>query len=432
MPQSQSEQRRFRRSIMLFMALGFAALLGVVVSAGLLMVMNQRESRLITHTYRVQREIAALRFASTRLVAANLRHNQELTIESEVPLSIARAQLDKSIAQLSALTRDNPRQQARFPLLIAIAAQIELQAGLPAQGALGPPAQGATSGDLLIERPNDLVMRLTGAMQADEERLLAARTSQQRSIERGFYVALGLTGLLLVLVGTLTFVTIYAYTRELNASRQALRQANTGLEAAVQERTAELKRANSEIQRFAYIVSHDLRSPLVNVMGFTAEMETATQTLTGLLDKAQEERPDTIAPATDTIIREDLPEAIRFIRSSTEKMDRLINAILRLSRLGRRDITPEWLDMDKVVQGVVDTMHKRIEDARATVEIASPAPRLQRPHGAGADAGQSDRECPEIWRRKQAARHSHLWPEHRRPHRDQRGRQGARHRSARS
>jgi signal transduction histidine kinase len=217
-------------------------------------------------------------------------------------------------------------------------------------------------------------MRLTGAMQADEERLLAARTGQQRSIERGFYVALGLTGLLLVLVGTLTFVTIYAYTRELNASRQALRQANTGLEAAVQERTAELKRANSEIQRFAYIVSHDLRSPLVNVMGFTAEMETATQTLTGLLDKAQEERPDTIAPATDTIIREDLPEAIRFIRSSTEKMDRLINAILRLSRLGRREITPEWLDMDKVVQGVVDTMHMRIEDARATVEIASPCP----------------------------------------------------------
>jgi len=115
---------------------------------------------------------------------------------------------------------------------------------------------------------------------------------------------------------------------------------------------------------------------LVNVMGFTAEMETATQSLTGLLDKAQEERPDTIAPATETIIREDLPEAIRFIRSSTEKMDRLINAILRLSRLGRREITPEWLEMDKVAQGVVDTLHKRIEDAHAHVEIASPLPRV--------------------------------------------------------
>ena len=47
------------------------------------------------------------------------------------------------------------------------------------------------------------------------------------------------------------------------------------IEAAVAERTTDLRRANDEIQRFAYIVSHDLRSPLVNIMGFTAELERA-------------------------------------------------------------------------------------------------------------------------------------------------------------
>jgi signal transduction histidine kinase len=368
MPQSLTEQRRFRRSITLFMGLGFAALLGVVISAVVLMAMNQRQTRLITHTWQVQREIAALRFASTRLVAANLRRNQDLTIESEAPLTTARAQLDQSIARLSQLTSDNPRQQARFPLLKAIAAQIELQAGLPANGALNAAA--------LIERPNDLVVKLTNAMQINEEKLLEARSREQRIIEHGFYVALGLTGLLLLVVTLLTFTTIHAYTREIQAQRQALRMANTGLEAAVQERTAELKRANSEIQRFAYIVSHDLRSPLVNVMGFTAELENATRTLTDLLDQAEAQRPDTIAPATVAIIREDLPEATRFIRASTEKMDRLINAILRLSRLGRREITPEWLDMDQLVQGVIDTLHMRIEETGGTVRIAAPLPRL--------------------------------------------------------
>ncbi|MGQ4827618.1 histidine kinase, partial [Enterococcus faecalis] len=92
-------------------------------------------------------------------------------------------------------------------------------------------------------------------------------------------------------------------------SRLALRDANEGLEAAVQERTAELQRANSEIQRFAYIVSHDLRSPLVNVMGFTAELEAATNTLREALEQAMRDRPETVAPGIHEIITDELPEA---------------------------------------------------------------------------------------------------------------------------
>ena len=57
---------------------------------------------------------------------------------------------------------------------------------------------------------------------------------------------------------------------------------NAGLEERVQARTADLARANEEIQRFAYIVTHDLRAPLVNIMGFTGELEGRRESMQAL------------------------------------------------------------------------------------------------------------------------------------------------------
>ena len=57
-------------------------------------------------------------------------------------------------------------------------------------------------------------------------------------------------------------------------------------------------------------------------------------------------------------------------------MDRLISSILKLSREGRRTISPEPLDMDKLVQGVVDSLHHRTEALGAEITIAKPLPRL--------------------------------------------------------
>jgi two-component sensor histidine kinase len=80
--------------------------------------------------------------------------------------------------------------------------------------------------------------------------------------------------LLVISFSTLSLILLIRTNSELEKAQDALEMANNELEDTVQERTAALKRANDEIQRFAYIVSHDLRSPLVNIMGFTAELET--------------------------------------------------------------------------------------------------------------------------------------------------------------
>ena len=81
-----------------------------------------------------------------------------------------------------------------------------------------------------------------------------------------------------------------------------------------------------------------------------------------MLDKVAEPRRELVSRDADLAVREDLPEAIGFIRTSTQKMDRLINAILRLSREGRRTLAPEPLDMGMLVQGVVDSIQHRIDE----------------------------------------------------------------------
>ncbi|MGJ3629394.1 hypothetical protein AB5I41_25740 [Sphingomonas sp. MMS24-JH45] len=111
-------------------------------------------------------------------------------------------------------------------------------------------------------------------MLAEERRLLAMRDAGLRRTEHAFYIVLGVAALLLATLGAIAWVTILTFTRDLTHSRDQLAQLNDSLEAiVVVERTSDLTRANDEIQRFAYIVSHDLRSPLVNVMGFTAELK---------------------------------------------------------------------------------------------------------------------------------------------------------------
>ena len=160
-----------------------------------------------------------------------------------------------------------------------------------------------------------------------------------------------------------------------------LREANlVGAELAsasesLRSREADLREANEEIQRFAYIVSHDLRSPLVNIMGFTTELEALRADTFRRLEALRDAGSDPAERSTDRQLAEDFDEAIGFIKTSIGKMDRLINAILRLSREGRRDFHPERLDMNALLGGVVGGVAHQAEEAGATV-TASRVPDL--------------------------------------------------------
>lgn len=200
------------------------------------------------------------------------------------------------------------------------------------------------------------------------ETRVSTRLGDMRANTRALaWVSVSASLLILLLVGGALF-TLTRYASALVRARRQVEVANAGLETRVAERTADLTRANEEVQRFAYIVSHDLRAPLVNVLGFTAELEAGLDVLRRRL--AVGEEPDSgLRQEAHRTVEEDLPEAIGFIRASTSKMDRLINAILKLSREGRRELDLQRIDLTPLVAAIKASVQHQLDQAGASLEI---------------------------------------------------------------
>lgn len=169
-------------------------------------------------------------------------------------------------------------------------------------------------------------------------------------------------------------LVIAQYTRDIMLARREVETLNATLERRVDERTEELIRANQEVQRFAYIVTHDLRAPLVNIMGFTSELQASLSAIQAYV------LADGKSPSSDDILEarraasEDLPEAIGFIRSSTKKMDGLINAILKISRDGRRELKIERVDLNVLAETGAAAVNHQVSESDGVVTIGNNLP----------------------------------------------------------
>jgi len=131
--------------------------------------------------------------------------------------------------------------------------------------------------------------------------------------------------------------------------------------------SGELQKINEELKSFAYIVSHDLRAPLVNIKGFADELDRSVHAITACFEKHLPMLDETDKAQITPVLNKDIPEALAFIGSSVSRMDNLINAILKLSRVGRRDLKPEQLSTQRLVQDVVNSFAHQIEAAGARV-----------------------------------------------------------------
>jgi signal transduction histidine kinase len=373
---STHSDRNFNRIVVGAVALGFLTLVLVGTLGISVMRQNLEFTSWVAHTYEVESAISDFRIVDERIETA--RRGYLLSHDERFEQTIRKASDDvtRAVDRIQALTTDNPQQQANIARLRPLVAEqlraINISIAFAKGGNTDTAAFYKDTGVAATRAIRALAIRMV----TQERQKLEQRNRARLETVHNLTIIAVLSAILLVFVAISSLWVILRYTRDLTASRMDLSRLNAGLEDQVRTRTADLQRANDEIQRFAYIVSHDLRSPLVNVMGFTSELEAAAKPLGQLLERAETEAPHIVSEDARTAVRVDLPESIGFIRTSTRKMDRLINAILQLSREGRRVLSPEPLDMARLLGGVADNLKHRSGELGAEIEIDPAMPGL--------------------------------------------------------
>jgi signal transduction histidine kinase len=372
-----------RRAIgqILLLAAGFLVLVAISASSVIFVNKARKDSGLVVHTLEVENQINALLLEIRRAESGARGYLLTLGPEFLNDHNTAVATIVPTVEKLAQLTSDNPVQvENARRMRTAIEKRLEqftremnfVQQGQPA-GAV------ALVRDAAAENTSGTIRDVAGAMRAEEERLFTARNiSADRSQKIASTVTIAGSGLVIALAG----ISIFLVRRSAQARDDAealLRDNNLNLETTVDERTADLREANNEIQRFAYIVSHDLRSPLVNIMGFTSELEELRadifKRIAALGRAAASPLPvadgtsEPILEGEDKQLSQDFAEALGFIKSSIAKMDRLITAILNLTREGRREFEPVRIDTRELIEAIVSTVAHQAAEADAQIRI---------------------------------------------------------------
>ena len=381
-----------RRAIgqILLLTAGFLVLVAVSTASVILVNKSREDNAWVVHTVEVENQTNALLLEVRRAESAArgylLTSGPEFLADHEAAVAAIIPELDK----LAHLVSETSVQAANVRELRAAVdvrlGQFALEMHFIEQGdragATALVREAASSGT------STAIRDIADKMRMEEDRQFALRTANaDRSQQLASIVTLAGSGLVVALAG-LSVLLVRRSTRARDEAEVKLRDANLNLESTIDERTADLREANNEIQRFAYIVSHDLRSPLVNIMGFTSELDELRSNIfkrIAALSRAAASAPsipeiaaDSAEPelaATDQQLARDFAEALGFIKSSIGKMDRLISAILNLNREGRRQFEPMKIDTNELIEGIVATMAHQAAEADAKIRI-EPLPQI--------------------------------------------------------
>lgn len=161
-----------------------------------------------------------------------------------------------------------------------------------------------------------------------------------------------------------------AYPDELDRLTAAINHMTDRIQQDFEERKASvhlIAQKNRELEQIVYVTSHDLRSPLVNVDGYSRELELSLTEISREI-----ENPNVPPSPLSKAIRTEMPDmknALQFIRSSIRQMDKMLKGLLKLSRSGRESLTLETIDANLLIERVLGTFDYQLKDLGVKVNV---------------------------------------------------------------
>jgi signal transduction histidine kinase len=180
----------------------------------------------------------------------------------------------------------------------------------------------------------------------------------------------------------------WLFSTNLTASRtEAWEEARRATEATslmaahtieLQRHKSRLEAKNHEMSDFLYVVSHDLRAPLINLEGFSRSLKESVDVLDEILVEPgpRDAGGDATKQNSWPQVRSEIDESLQFILHSVAKMDLLVKGLIELSRIDTRPQISRLVDLNQTVDSVVASLQYLINERGIAIEL-DPLPTIR-------------------------------------------------------
>jgi PAS domain S-box-containing protein len=143
------------------------------------------------------------------------------------------------------------------------------------------------------------------------------------------------------------------------------------MEERLKRYAGEMEKMSEEALAFSYIISHDLKAPLINIKGFAGEMKDNLAAVRRAVEPAIAHLTERQKKEIHDKVEVEAAENLDFILSSFSRIEGMVNSIIRLSRLGGKELDFEDVDVDDLVADSLKTLAHQIGREKIQVTVGT-------------------------------------------------------------